>query len=233
MLPLKDDVRARNLPIMNYLIIAANFLVFLFELALGQQGLDNFINRYALTPQGFTGAFGLAAVASLFISMFLHGGWLHIISNMWALFIFGDNVEDRMGHLRYLLFYLIAGVGAALTHVFVSAGSTVPVVGASGAIAGVMGAYLVLYPRARVLTLVPLFIVPWFVQVPAVVFIGFWFLTQLLTGVASLSSASEAAAGGIAVWAHVGGFIVGALLVRLFIHRQPYRQFHQDEYYPW
>ena len=151
--------------------------------------------------------------------MFWHGGWLHLIGNMLYLWIFGDNVEDRLGHLRFLFFYVAAGAAAGLTHVALSPGSVLPTVGASGAIAGVLGAYLVTYPRSRVLTFVPVFFLPWFVEIPAVVYLVFWFLMQLLEGFGSLGTPMET--GGVAVWAHVGGFVAGVILIKLL---QPIRR---------
>jgi membrane associated rhomboid family serine protease len=229
MFPLKDTVRSRSVPVINYLIIVVNVLVFLFELSLGSSGLDSLIGSVALVPRSFVSHPGLGSFAAIFASMFLHAGWLHLIGNMWALFIFGDNVEDRMGHLRYLVFYLLAGVAAGLVDTYVQPSSTIPVVGASGAIAGIMGAYLLLYPTARVLTLIPVFVLPWLVEIPAVIFIGLWFLLQLVSGVASLTGN----AGGVAFWAHVGGFLFGLLTVKLFAWRSASRPFHRDEYYPW
>ena len=145
--------------------------------------------------------------------MFWHGGWLHLISNMLYLWIFGDNVEDRLGHLRFLLFYVAAGAAAGLTHVALSPASALPTVGASGAIAGVLGAYLVTFPRARVLTLIPIVIIPWFVEIPAFVYLVLWFVMQLLEGVGSLGAPVET--GGVAVWAHIGGFVAGVVLMKL------------------
>jgi membrane associated rhomboid family serine protease len=164
--------------------------------------------------------------------MFLHGGWFHLISNMWALYIFGDNVEDRLGPMRYLLFYLVCGVVAALAHVYSQPLSNVPVVGASGAISGVLGAYLVLYPRARVISLVPLWIVPWFIEIPAVFYLGFWFFSQLFSGLLSLGMPISTY-GGVAWWAHVGGFIAGLLLVKILEQKRTYPRWHLDEYHPW
>lgn len=228
MFPLRDTVRSRSVPIVNYLIIATNVFIFFFEVSLGPVGLDRLIRAVALVPRSFVAHPG-AGLATVFASMFLHAGWLHLTGNMWALFIFGDNVEDRMGHSRYLLFYLLSGLAAGIVDAYVQPFSSIPVVGASGAIAGVMGAYLVLYPTARVLTIVPLFFLPWLVDVPAIVFIGLWFLLQLISGVASLTTA----AGGVAFWAHVGGFLFGLLAVKLFSARPANRPFYRDEYYPW
>jgi membrane associated rhomboid family serine protease len=175
-----------------------------------------------------------ASFATLFTNMFLHGGWFHIISNMWVLYIFGDNVEDRMGSGRYLVFYLLSGLAANLLQLFFSPGSDVPTIGASGAIAGVLGGYFLLFPRARVITLILLFIFPWFVEIPAVIFLGFWFVTQLFSGLSSLGTAAGMEMGGIAWWAHVGGFVFGLLLVRIFSRRpRAYQRWYSDEYWPW
>jgi membrane associated rhomboid family serine protease len=168
----------------------------------------------------------------LFTHMFLHGGWLHIISNLWILYIFGDNVEDRMGSVRYLIFYLLSGVAAAFTQALIGPGSRIPALGASGAIAGVLGAYVVLFPRGRVTTLIPLFYVPWFVEISAVFFIGFWFVVQLFSGFISLGNVQG---GGVAWWAHIGGFVFGVLFCRFFTpQRHPaYTRQYPDEYWPW
>ena len=195
------------------LIIAANVLVFLWELRLADAGqLDAVINAFGFVPRRFFGWVQLGGApldpwrfVPLVTASFLHGGWLHIIGNMWFLGVFGDNVEDRLGHLRFAVFYLVCGACSMLVQGWVLPGSRVPAIGASGAIAGVLGAYLVLYPGARVLTLVFVFLV----ELPAVVFLGVWFLSQLASGTASLSPAAGAAATGVAWWAHVGGFVVG------------------------
>ncbi len=233
MFPLADTVRARTFPFVNWLIIVANVVVFVvFELGRSQLGLERFITTYGLVPARLTTGQPLAFL-TIFTSMFLHGGWLHLISNMWALYIFGDNVEDRLGSGRYLVFYLICGLIAGLTQAFVNAGSRLPLVGASGAIAGVLAAYLLLYPRARVLTLIPIFILPWLVEIPAVVYLIVWFILQFFNGVTALA-VSTANAGGVAYWAHIGGFVAGLLLVGLFARRHPvYHRWHADEYHPW
>jgi membrane associated rhomboid family serine protease len=164
---------------------------------------------------------------------FLHGGWVHFLSNVWVLFIFGDNVEDRMGSGRYLAFYLMGGITAGVLQAVMAPQSTIPAIGASGAIAAVMGAYFLFFPRARVVTLIPIFIIPWFTEIPAVIFLGFWFITQFFSGVLTLASEGGAAAGGIAWWAHVGGFLFGLVLGRIFtIGRRDY-SFRDDEHYPW
>jgi membrane associated rhomboid family serine protease len=220
--PLHDNVPVRHVPIVTWLLILVNFIVFAVELSLPSAALEHVVYHLGLVPARFTdpawGAeVGLTANSlwPFVTSMFLHGGWLHIIFNMWALWIFGDNVEDRLGHVRYLIFYLVCGIIAAVTLTVVTPGATEPTIGASGAIAGVLGAYFIFYPMAEVIVLFPIFIFPLFFKLPAVVYIGFWFLLQFFTGAMSLTSSPEAS-GGIAWWAHVGGFIAGALLCRLF-----------------
>jgi membrane associated rhomboid family serine protease len=216
MFPIQDTVRTRSFPIVNWLLIISNVAVFvLLELPLRSGQLNQFVLTYGLVPVRLVDGQPWSVVTIL-TSMFLHGGWLHLISNMWALFIFGDNVEGRMGPGRYLIFYLLGGVVASLTQVVVDPASRLPMVGASGAIAGVLGAYLILFPSARVLTLVPLFILPWFVEVPAFVYLGIWFLLQFLSGVLALDMSTM---GGVAYWAHIGGFVCGLLLVRGFARR--------------
>jgi membrane associated rhomboid family serine protease len=247
MFPVQDTIPSRSFPIINWLLILANLAVFvLVQLPLRPRELEALVRVFGVVPLRCTGPLlagggGLLAAPGdllfgcgvpLFTSMFLHGGWLHLISNLWALYIFGDNVEDRMGPLRYLLFYLITGVLAGLAQVAFTPASPIPGIGASGAIAGVLGAYLVLYPRARVITLVPLFFLPWFIELPAVLYLGIWFATQFLSGVAALEGP---AAGGVAYWAHIGGFAAGLLLVWFFARparRRAYRTY-PDEYRPW
>jgi membrane associated rhomboid family serine protease len=163
--------------------------------------------------------------------MFLHGGWWHLISNMLALYIFGDNVEDRLGHVRYVLFYLIGGLVAGGAHLLAYSSSPIPTVGASGAIAAVLGAYLVLYPRARVLTLVPIFYFIRIVEIPALFYLGFWFISQLFNGVFALAAASTFQGGGVAWWAHIGGFVFGLAIIRLICPRAC--RTYADEYRPW
>ncbi|MFQ5408051.1 MAG: rhomboid family intramembrane serine protease [Anaerolineales bacterium] len=216
MIPLRDTVRSRSFPIVNWLLIGTNVLVFLFEKSLGPRAFELFVGAFGLVPAYLTSASPFAWI-TVFTSMFLHGGWLHLIANMWALYIFGDNVEDRMGHGRYLFFYLAAGVAGGLLQVATGPNSIVPMVGASGAIAGVLGAYLLLYPRARVVTLIPIFFLPWFVELPALLYLGFWFVSQFFGGVAALGAV---AGGGVAYWAHVGGFVAGLSLVHVFASRQ-------------
>jgi membrane associated rhomboid family serine protease len=191
-------------------------VVFFYELSLGRF-FDYFVLSYGVVPaqfvaQGFAGEQMVRFTAA----MFMHGGWFHLLSNMLYLWIFGDNVEDRMGHLKYLVFYLLAGYIATLAHVFYAPQSNAPLIGASGAIAGVLGAYLILFPRAKVLTLIFIFIFIQIIPVPAVIFLGLWFILQLLQG------AAAAGAPGVAFWAHIGGFVAGMLLVKLFARRKSY-----------
>jgi membrane associated rhomboid family serine protease len=218
MIPLRDSIKSRTFPYVNYAIIAICALVFAYELAIGDR-LDHLLMTMGVTPSRvagsvFEGRFSFRPVVTLFTSMFLHGGWMHLIGNMLYLYIFGDNVEDRLGHGGYAAFYLLAGVGAGLTEVYFQQESIIPLIGASGAIAGVLGAYFLLYPRARVLTIIPLFIFFPIVEVSAFFYLGFWFLLQFLQG---YLTAGASASGGIAWWAHAGGFVVGALLLPVFV----------------
>jgi membrane associated rhomboid family serine protease len=218
-IPLKDLQPRRSAPVVTLLLIFANSLVFLYQISLPPRAADAFIAHYAVVPTKISMAlaghhYSLAeALVPLFTCMFLHGGWLHILGNMWFLWIFGANVEDRMGSFPFLIFYLICGIGSSVAQTLFSWGSHVPALGASGAISGVLGAYIVFFPAARILSLVPLFIIWFMARVPAWVFIGLWFLIQFLSGVSSLGAKS---AGGVAWWAHVGGFLLGLALARSF-----------------
>jgi rhomboid family protein len=215
MIPLKDMTPRRSFPVVTLLLIIANVVVFLYQISLPQAAADTFVKTYALTPSHIKLALEghrytpFEAFLSLFTCMFLHGGFLHIIGNMWFLWIFGDNVEDQLGPFGYLLFYITCGLGSGITQVAFSWGSKVPSLGASGAISGVLGAYIVFFPRSRILTLVPLLIIFFTVRIPAVIFIGLWFVMNFLSGVSSLGSLN---AGGVAWWAHVGGFLLGVLI---------------------
>lgn len=230
MIPLRDSIPSRSFPVVNTLLILLNVLVFLFEVSMGPNALNRFIVTFGLVPVRFWAAGGIAAWLTILTSMFLHGGWLHLISNMLALYIFGDNVEDRVGHFRYLIFYLLGGSLAALAHAWAYASSQVPTVGASGAIAAVLGGYLLLYPRARVLTLIPIFFFIQIVEIPALLYLGFWFFSQLLNGSLALA-ASTFQGGGVAWWAHIGGFVAGLVLVRVFaLGRMPRRSYYDDYY---
>ncbi len=216
MIPLRDTIPSRNYPVVNNTLIGVNIAVFLFQMIQGPN-IDQFIYTYALVPAKYTvpqfaNHFSAGQqIFSLFSFMFLHGGFLHILGNMWSLYIFGDNVEDTLGHFRYFVFYILSGFASGLFHLFLNAQSTVPTVGASGAIAGVMGAYFLLYPGSRILTLIPIIIIPWIVEIPAFFFIGFWFVLQMLN-----AAGSQALQGGVAWWAHVGGFIAGIVLLKTF-----------------
>jgi len=226
MIPIRDTIRSRTTPFVTIGLIAVNAFFFLQELRFGPE-LDRLVEVFGFIPARFVSWTELGGAPldpwrfiPLFTSMFLHGGWAHIAGNMLYLWVFGDNVEDSFGHFRFLLFYLLSGAIAALTLAFFSPGSTVPTVGASGAIAGVLGAYFVMFPRSRILTLVPLFFIPWFVQIPALFYLGFWFLMQLLNGTMELS-ARAGMAGGVAWWAHAGGFVAGIVLSIPFRNRSP------------
>jgi hypothetical protein len=221
MIPLRDRNPSGSFPAVTIAIIAACTAVFVYELSLGR-GVLGFIAEFALVPGQISygvqsGEIGIGSLASPFLtSMFLHGGWLHLIGNMWFLWIFGDNVEDTLGSFRFLLFYVIAGVAAGVTHYALQPTSPIPTVGASGAIAGVLGGYLVLFPGARVVTLVPIGFFLQLMELPAALMIGLWFLVQLLSGALSLGIGG----GGVAWWAHVGGFLAGLLLVRILTPRR-------------
>jgi membrane associated rhomboid family serine protease len=212
MFPVSDVIPSRTTPFVTVGLIALNALVFLYELQLSRPELQMFAQLFGVVPAYFTWS-------SLFTSMFIHEGWMHLLGNMLYLWIFGDNVEDRLGHLGYLLFYLACGAAAALGQVAASADSTIPMIGASGAIAGVMGAYFVLYPHSRVLTVVFLLFFMDMVEIPAIFFLGIWFIKELFSGVGSLGA--RALNGGVAFWAHVIGFTVGAVTGWFWRVREP------------
>lgn len=218
MIPLRDSQPSYSTPYITLGLIFTNAIIFLYELSLDPFSRNHLISTYGLIPAH-------VQLLSVLTSMFLHGGWLHVIGNMWFLWIFGDNVEDVLGHVKYLLFYLLCGGLAAMLQVVLNPGSLVPTIGASGAIAGVMGAYLVKFPRARVVTLIFVFIFITTMELPAVIILGFWFVIQLFSGVGSIGHSS--AGGGIAWFAHVGGFIAGIVLVKLMGTRQRYRRHHE------
>lgn len=231
MLPITDTVQSRSFPFVNWALIALNVLLF-FMLATSSASADAYVQIFGVVPARFLAQPDPFTLFTLFSSMFLHGGWVHLASNMLALYIFGDNVEDRMGSGRYLLFYLLCGLVAALVHIAFNQDSLIPTIGASGAISGVLAAYLVLFPTARVITLIPLFFLPWFVEIPAVLYLGFWFASQLLNGLLTVMTGAQAF-GGVAWWAHIGGFVAGLALVKLFARQRYYRRVYIDEYYPW
>jgi membrane associated rhomboid family serine protease len=211
MIPIRDSNPSYGFPIVVLGLILTNTLVFLYEMSLGQQ-IVPFLYTYGLVAREFMLALSVnERVLSILTSMFLHGGFLHLLGNMWFLWIFGDNIEDRMGHGRFLFLYLASGVCAALLQVASNPDDATPIVGASGAIAGVLGAYLVLFPRARILTIVPVFIFLTFVNLPAAFFLILWFAMQFLYGMSSFVAGAES----IAWWAHVGGFVAGVVLAMM------------------
>lgn len=215
MIPIRDTIPSSRVPIVTYLLIAANLGLFFYEISLGES-LPPFLERHAVVPARLLGGEALSVrdLLTPVTAMFLHGGWMHVLGNMLYLYIFGDNVEDTLGHGRYLLFYIACGLASFAVQIGFQSASAVPNIGASGAIAGVLGAYFLLFPRARVVTLLPLFIFFTVVEIPAIVFLGLWFLLQFLSGTVSLGRA--AATGGVAWWAHVGGFIAGVVFLKVF-----------------
>ncbi|HDR15855.1 MAG TPA: rhomboid family intramembrane serine protease [Desulfobacteraceae bacterium] len=214
MIPIRDTVQSRTYPVVNMLIIGVNVLVYFYQLSLGQN-VEQLIVTYGLIPARYTvgeiAAYFTASqqIAAMFSFMFLHGGLWHLIGNMWSLYIFGDNVEDRVGHFRYLVFYILCGLVSGFSHLALNWKSPIPTVGASGAIAGVMGAYFLLYPGARILTLIPIFFIPWFIEIPAFFFLGIWFVLQFLN-----AAGTPAHGAGVAWWAHIGGFLCGVVLLK-------------------
>jgi len=214
MLPLADHNPRRTTPFVNVLLIVVNVLMFFWELSLGA-AIQPALQNLAFVPATFWSSAPLVpSVVAMFVSMFLHGGWLHLGGNMLFLWVFGDNIEDRLGHGRYLLFYLACGVAATLAHAAMNPSSSVPSIGASGAIAGVLGAYLLLFPRQRITTLIPIFIFITVREIPAIVLLGFWFVLQLFVGTVSLGGSIHEQ-GGVAYFAHIGGFLTGMVLVIL------------------
>ncbi|MCI0554367.1 MAG: rhomboid family intramembrane serine protease [Anaerolineae bacterium] len=221
MIPLYDTIRPRRFPFINWLLILANAAVFWYELQLGEAALRDFIFTWGLIPGELMSNLQEEWL-TVFTSMFLHGGWFHIISNMWVLYIFGDNIEERLGSTRYLLFYLLSGIAAAALQVFIMQGNSVPMIGASGAIAGVLGAYLISFPGSRIASLVPIFFIFTIVEIPAIIFLVFWFISQLYSGLFAMQGGSSS---GIAWWAHIGGFIFGLIMVSFFRRRTAYRSY--------
>jgi membrane associated rhomboid family serine protease len=218
MFPIRDNNPTRTVPVVTIILIALNSLVWLYEIFLGSRS-DSFILGYGLTPWRFThyymfqGGFWSNSIVPLFWSIFMHAGWMHLIGNMWFLWIFGDNIEDRLGHVNYLIFYLLCGIGASLIHVAFNPLSKIPTVGASGAISGILGAYLISFPNARIYTLLIIFIIIRFVEVPAFLFLIFWLVFQFLAAAAQTGASENV--GGVAYWAHMGGFVIGVALLWL------------------
>lgn len=219
MIPIRDRNPSGTFPIVTVGIIILNVLIFLYELSLGRR-LESFIFQFGVVPvkvyysAEIPGSGFINTYFPFLSSMFLHGGFIHLIGNMWYLWIFGDNVEDVLGRIRFLVFYLLCGIGSLAVHVYFNRESGVPCIGASGAVAGVLGAYMVTFPRARVLVLIPLFIIWEMIELPAIFVLGFWFLIQFFSGAASISSSHQGA--GVAWWAHIGGFILGIIFIKIF-----------------
>lgn len=233
MIPIRDTIPSRTAPLVTWTLIAVNTLIFLYQMTLDAEELRQLFYLCGIVPARYTNPewarwFGLPVDAywPFLTTMFLHGGWVHLLGNMWTLWIFGDNVEDRMGRARFLAFYLLAGIAAGLTHWLTNPHSTIPAVGASGAIAGVLGAYFVLFPHARIIVMVPVLFLPFFFYLPAVVYLLFWFLSQVLGG--TVAALAPGNVGGIAWWAHIGGFVAGMALYRLFL--VPQRRWEADEW---
>lgn len=222
MIPLRDENPTRRVPLITYILILINITVFILQTSLGA-GVQEFVYQYALIPSRFTSGFSLENMTNILTSMFMHGGVAHIIGNMLYLWIFGDNVEDAMGKGRYVVFYILGGVTASLAHILTNPTSQIPTVGASGAIAAVLGAYLVLYPQQRVLTVIPLGFFMRIAMLPAGLVLGMWFVLQFFQGLMSMGGPDV---GGVAFWAHIGGFVAGVVLANLF--KQPrYKSTHQ------
>jgi membrane associated rhomboid family serine protease len=234
LLPVRDGVATRYPPLVTWTVIGVCVLVYLVEAGLPPRAFERFLFEHGLVPARFFGPRALRDPPDLadwrvfFTHMWLHGGFFHLLTNMWTLFVFGPAVEDRLGVGRYLGFYLACGLAAGLAHALVNAGSTVPAVGASGAIAGVIGAYARMFPHARLVLVVPILFLPYFVEVPALVFAAFWFATQIVPGLLALGEAGDA--GGVAWWAHIGGFVAGWLLAPAMRRpRRRYRPYYADE----
>jgi membrane associated rhomboid family serine protease len=225
MFPLRDSAPSGTYPVVTVSIIAVNAIIWIYELSLGL-GLDRFISIYGLTPVKFLLSYKLPggllhnAIIPMFTSIFLHAGWMHIIGNMWFLWIFGDNVEDRLGRFNYFVFYILSGLGASLIQVIVHPASNIPIVGASGCISGVLGAYLLSFPQARIHTLLIIFVIIRFVEIPAFLFLILWFVFQFISGAAEFGNAES---GGVAYWAHMGGFVVGMALLVVMPKKKPRR----------
>lgn len=219
MFPIRDTIPSKRFPIVNNLIIATNVVIYIWVNLGHWYEVEKYFFLYGLVPARYTSEllyhqFGLVEQVIPFLSfMFLHGGFFHLLGNMWSLYIFGDNIEDRLGPFWYLVFYLTSGLASGLVHMFSDLHSPIPTVGASGAIAGVMGAYFVLYPHSKVLTMVPIFFLPYFIELPAVVFLGIWVFTQVIGAITTSSQV-----GGIAWWAHLGGFFAGIVLIKVVLN---------------
>jgi membrane associated rhomboid family serine protease len=216
MIPLRDSQPSHSFPLVTVLLIAANVMLFLFEFSLDGYSRNHFVGEYGMTPARFE-------LADLITSMFLHGGWMHLIGNMWFLWIYGDNIEDILGKAQYLVFYLLSGIAAGLTHYIFNTGSPIPTVGASGAIAGVMGAYMLRFPHAKIVTLVFVFVFITTYEIPAWFILIYWFVIQIFSGFGEMAGSSGAHEGGVAWFAHAGGFLMGMLLIKVMKTRERYQ----------
>lgn len=226
MFPIRDTIPTRRFPIVNACLIGLNILAFLLQLSLSEEELIQLVYTYGVVPANYGGTDLLAGGFLPFLScMFLHGGWMHLIGNVWTLYIFGDNVEDRLGRWQYIGFYLVSGIAASIAHILFNAGSDVPVIGASGAISGVMGAYLVFYPKSKITMLFPIFYIPFFFRISSFIYLGYWLVLQLFNGTTSLMTDNPV--DNVAFWAHIGGFVAGIALALLF----RYKQFSPPETY--
>jgi membrane associated rhomboid family serine protease len=231
MIPLRDTTRSRSFPVANTILIILNVIVFFYEISLGT-GLDRFIFHHGLIPELLFSSTDMGFIkrfSPFFTSLFIHGGFLHLLGNMLFLYIFGDNVEDKMGHFKYLIFYIICGFSAAIFQTLTNVHSAIPMIGASGAISGVLGAYLIFFPKSRILTLLPIFFFIQLIHIPAAVFIFIWFIIQFLSGVSTLSA--KPGIGGVAFWAHIGGFVSGLILARFFQKKESIRLSRLSKYY--
>ena len=215
MIPLRDTQPSHSTPFVTVTIIVVNVLAFFYQLSLDRYSLNWFISHYAMIPDRLQ-------YSDIVTAMFLHGGWMHLIGNMWFLWIYGDNVEDVLGHTKYAIFYLLCGLVAAVTHVILNPYSRVPTLGASGAIAGVMGAYMVKFPHSRIITLVPIFIFFTTMEIPALLILAYWFIIQIFSGVGSIGY-SNVSSGGVAWFAHIGGFVAGIVLIYMLGTRERFR----------
>lgn len=216
MIPIRDEIKTHRTPIVNYALIAINVLVFLW-MFLNQSRIEGIFNQYALIPANLKDGIDVGDITDFLTSMFMHGGWMHLLGNMLYLWIFGDNIEDRLGHIGYILFYVGGGLAAALLQIVINPNSAIPMVGASGAIAAVLGAYLIMYPKSRVYTYVPIGYYARMQLMPAIVVLGLWFVLQLVSGLGSLGAAADQ--GGTAYFAHIGGFVFGLAAGFLFKQR--------------
>lgn len=221
MIPIRDENPYKNKPYMTWFLIISSFAVYIFQMTLPYEELEALVLQYGFVPENLSALLmggDLSMLKNVLIStfacMFLHGSLVHLLGNMWSLWLFGDNVEDKIGRVNFLVFYIFCGIAATLAHYFFNTSSTFPVIGASGAIAGVMGAYVLLFPLAKIVTLIPIIWIPFFFNIPAFIFIGLWFLLQVFLGISEITVAQVG--GGVAWWAHVGGFLFGIVFIKSY-----------------